>query len=84
MTGSFIKSDVRIFVFNIDRFNKEDVNMKKDNEFIGSSFYKYISQLDGTVFSLRWWGGYSYEDADGERICIPSEEWEKACGIILE
>lgn len=52
MTGSFIKGDIRIFVFNIDKFNKEDVNMKKVNEFMGSSFYEYISGLDDLVILM--------------------------------
>ena len=34
-------SEVHIFVFNIDKFNKEDANMKKVNELLGDSFYQY-------------------------------------------
>lgn len=52
MTGSLIKSDIRIFVFNIDKFNKEDANMKKVNEFIGSSFYEYVSGLEDLVILM--------------------------------
>ena len=42
---SFFQSDIRIFVYNIDKFNKENVNMKKVNEIIGDSFYQYLSNL---------------------------------------
>lgn len=49
MTGTFFQSDVRIFVFNIDKFNKDESNMRKVNEFLGSSFYKYVSELDDLV-----------------------------------
>ena len=36
---SIFDSDIRIFVYNIDKFNKEGANMKKVNELIGDSFY---------------------------------------------
>ncbi len=49
MTGTYFQSDVRIFVFNIDKFNKDESNMRKVNEFLGSSFYKYVSELDDLV-----------------------------------
>ena len=34
-TLSLFESDVHIFVYNIDKFNKEGANMKKVNELIG-------------------------------------------------
>lgn len=46
---SLFESDIRIFVFNIDKFNKEESNMKKINEFIGDSFYDYLSNLSDLV-----------------------------------
>lgn len=46
---SLFPSDIRIFVFNIDKFNKEESNMKKINEFIGDSFYDYLSNLPDLV-----------------------------------
>lgn len=49
MTGSVLETDIKIFIFNIDKFNKEDANMRKINEFIGSSFYQHISELDDLV-----------------------------------
>ena len=49
MSGSVFRNDVRIFIFNIDKFNKDESNMRKVNEFLGSSFYKYVSELDDLV-----------------------------------
>lgn len=49
---SAFESDVRIFVYNIDKFNKEDANMKKVNEIIGDSFYQYLSSLPDLVLIM--------------------------------
>lgn len=49
---SFLESDIRIFVYNIDKFNKEDANMKKVNEIIGDSFYQYLSALPDLVLIM--------------------------------
>lgn len=49
MTPTYFSDDVRIFVFNIDKFNREESNMRQDNEYIGSSFYQYVSELDDLV-----------------------------------
>jgi len=48
-TLSLFESDIRIFVYNIDKFNKEGANMKKVNEMIGDSFYDYLSNLNDLV-----------------------------------
>ncbi len=45
-------SDIRIFVYNIDKFNKEGANMKKVNEVIGDSFYQYLSNLSDLVLIM--------------------------------
>ena len=45
---SIFESDIRIFIYNIDKFNKEGANMKKVNEVIGDSFYQYLSNLPGS------------------------------------
>lgn len=45
-------SEVHIFVFNIDKFNKEDANMKKVNELLGDSFYQYLSNLSDLVLIM--------------------------------
>ncbi len=49
---SMFESDVRIFVYNIDKFNKEGANMKKVNEVIGDSFYQYLSNLPDLVLIM--------------------------------
>lgn len=51
-TISLFESDIRIFVYNIDKFNKEGANMKKVNEVIGDSFYQYLSNLPDLVLIM--------------------------------
>lgn len=51
-TLSLFESDVHIFVYNIDKFNKEGANMKKVNELIGDSFYKALSDLPDLVLIM--------------------------------
>jgi len=49
---SSFESDIRVFVYNIDKFNKEDANMRRINEIIGDSFYKYLSSLPDLVLIM--------------------------------
>ena len=49
---SIFDSEVHIFVFNIDKFNKEDANMKKVHELLGKSFYNYLSNLPDLVLIM--------------------------------
>lgn len=49
---SLFESDIRIFIFNIDKFNKEESNMKKINEYIGDSFYEYLANLPDLVLIM--------------------------------
>ena len=49
---SLFASDIRIYIFNIDKFNKEESNMKKVNEFIGNSFYDYLASLPDLVIIM--------------------------------
>ena len=51
-TLSLFESDVHIFVYNIDKFNKEGANMKKVNELIGDSFYQALSDLRDLVLIM--------------------------------
>ena len=51
-TIDLFESDIHIFAFNIDKFNKEDANMKKVNELIGDSFYQYLSGLQDLVLIM--------------------------------
>lgn len=43
---------VQIFVFNIDKFNKDESKIKSINEFLGDSFYKYLSSLKDLVLIM--------------------------------
>ena len=49
---SMFESDIRIFVFNIDKFNKEEANMRKLNEVIGASFYNYLAERSDLVLIM--------------------------------
>ncbi|MBY5010326.1 DEAD/DEAH box helicase [Streptococcus suis] len=49
---SMFESDIRIFVFNIDKFNKDEANMRKLNEMIGDSFYQYLASLPDLVLIM--------------------------------
>lgn len=51
-TLSLYESDIRIFVYNIDKFNKEDVSMKKVQELIGEPFYQHLSNLPDLVLIM--------------------------------
>ena len=42
-------SGINLYVFNIDKFNKESSKMKSINEYLGQSFYDYLSGLDDLV-----------------------------------
>lgn len=45
-------SDLHIFIYNIDKFNKEGANMRKVNEVIGDSFYQHLSNLPDLVLIM--------------------------------
>ena len=46
------QSEVRIFVFNISKFDKENANMKKINEYYGDSFFETLAQLPDLVLLM--------------------------------
>lgn len=46
------ESDIRIFIYNIDKFNKEDACMRRVSEIIGDSFYQYLSSLPDLVLIM--------------------------------
>ena len=50
--STLYQSDIRIFVYNIDKFNKESANMKRANEMLGDSFYHYLSALPDLVMIM--------------------------------
>lgn len=45
-------TDIHIYVFNIDKFNKENVNMRKEDEYFGSSFIQSLANLDDLVLVM--------------------------------
>jgi len=49
---SMYDSDINIFIFNIDKFNKEDAKMKYVNEYLGQSFYNKLAGLDDLVLIM--------------------------------
>lgn len=49
---SFDFSSIRIFIFNIDKFNKEASKMRRINEYLGDSFYKYLAHLPDLVLIM--------------------------------
>ena len=51
-TLSLFESEVRIYIFNIDKFNKENASMKKINEVLGESFFSYLSNLPDLVLIM--------------------------------
>lgn len=46
------ESDINIYIYNIDKFNKEDAKMKEVTENLGKSFYDAISLLDDLVLIM--------------------------------
>ncbi len=43
---------INIYVFNIDKFNKERSKMKALNEYLGQSFFEYLASLDDLVLLM--------------------------------
>lgn len=50
--NSFFDSEVNIYVFNISKFDKENVKMKSVNEYLGESFFNMLSKLDDLVLIM--------------------------------
>ena len=46
------ESDINIYIYNIDTFNKEDAKMKEVTENLGKSLYDEISSLDDLVLIM--------------------------------
>lgn len=45
-------NDINIFVFNIDKFNKEESKMRDINEYLGQSFYEELAALNDLVLIM--------------------------------
>ena len=51
-TINYFTSEIRIFIYNIDKFNKENAAMRRDNEYLGTSFFSYAAGLDDLVLIM--------------------------------
>jgi type III restriction enzyme len=49
---SFFESDVNIYIFNIGKFDSENTKMRAINEYLGDSFFDYLSKLDDLVLIM--------------------------------
>lgn len=49
---SLFNSDIKIYIYNIDKFNSENTNMRKTNEYLGDSFFEHLSKLDDLVLLM--------------------------------
>ena len=45
-------TDIHIYIFNIDKFNKENVNMRKEDEYFGGSFLQSLADFDDLVLIM--------------------------------
>lgn len=50
--SSLFSSDVRLFIFNIDKFNKENANMRKIDECLGGAFFDMLAALPDLVLIM--------------------------------
>ena len=62
---SLFQSEVRIFVFNISKFDKENANMKKVNEYYGDSFFEALAKLPDLVMIMD--ESHHYHGEKGEQ-----------------
>ncbi len=62
---SFFQSEVRIFVFNISKFDKENANMKKISEYYGDSFFETLAKLPDLVMIMD--ESHHYHGEKGEQ-----------------
>lgn len=49
---NFLTSDIRLFIYNIDKFNKENAEMRREHERLGGSFLQLISGLKDLVLIM--------------------------------
>ncbi|MGJ5715302.1 DEAD/DEAH box helicase family protein [Staphylococcus equorum] len=48
----FFESELKIYVYNIDKFNNEKSKMREENEFIGDSFINYLKKLNDLILIM--------------------------------
>ncbi|XZH18301.1 DEAD/DEAH box helicase family protein [Clostridium perfringens] len=46
------ESDINIYIYNISKFDKDNVKMRAVNEVLGDSFFDYLSNLDDLVIIM--------------------------------
>ncbi|WP_239257377.1 DEAD/DEAH box helicase [Listeria ilorinensis] len=49
---SLLESEVKIFVYNISKFDKENVKIRAVNEYLGDSFFNQLSQMEDLVMIM--------------------------------
>lgn len=49
---SLFESDITIYIYNISKFDKDNVKMKDYNEYLGMSFYKKLANLKDLVILM--------------------------------
>ena len=49
---NFLTSDIRLFIYNIDKFNKENAEMRREHERLGGSFLQLIAGLKDLVLIM--------------------------------
>ncbi len=52
ITAGFFDSQIDIHIFNIDKINKDKGKVKSFNEYIGESYFEYLSGLDDLVILM--------------------------------
>ena len=62
---SVFQNEAKIFIFNIDKFNKENSNMKHINEYYGDSFYQTLANLPDLVLIMD--ESHHYHGEKGEQ-----------------
>jgi type III restriction enzyme len=50
--GELLDADVIINIFNVDKINKDKGRIKRLNEYIGESYFDYLSRLDDLVLLM--------------------------------
>ena len=49
---SLFNSDIKIYIYNIDKFNSDNTKMRKTNEYLGDSFFEYLSKLEDLILIM--------------------------------
>lgn len=51
-TKSIFETDIKIYIYNISKFNSDKTKMRQVNETLGDSFFEYLSKLDDLVLIM--------------------------------